>query len=202
MTAIAAAAGYLIGAVPTAAWLARVWNIDLRREGSGNPGAKNALSTGGPALAAAVLLVEAAKGLAAVQVGSWMADDLGAVLAGLGAAAGNVYNVWYGFRGGKGLGISLGILLAAWPTVVVPVLGVIIVAAVITRSAGLAALTAMSGLVLFSVVWQSRDWPTGGLANGPSLTALAVGLMLVLAYKHWRDSPLNAGWRARSRAPV
>lgn len=109
---MAATTGYLIGSIPTAGFIARLRGIDLRRQGSGNPGTNNALRTGGVILAISVLVVEAAKGYAAVLVANSMVDDWGAVVGGVAAVAGNVFNVWYGFSGGKGLGISLGVLLA------------------------------------------------------------------------------------------
>ena len=40
----AVAIGYVIGSIPTAGWLGRLWRIDLRREGAGNPGTANALA--------------------------------------------------------------------------------------------------------------------------------------------------------------
>ena len=95
----AVAIGYVIGSIPTAGWLGRLWRIDLRRDGSGNPGTANALGTGGPALAATVLLVEMAKGASAALLGSMIAGEQGVVAAGLAAATGNLYNVWYRFSG-------------------------------------------------------------------------------------------------------
>lgn len=202
MTMAAALAGYLIGSVPTAGWLGRLVGIDLRAAGSGNPGTNNALRTRGPALAAAVLIVEAAKGYAAVWLGGMMVDEAGAVAAGIGAVAGNVYNVWYRFQGGKGLGISLGVLAAAWPTALLVTVAVIISAVLITRSAGLASLAAMAGLIVASVLWTIYDWPTGGVAPGPQLIVLSVAMSVIMVWKHWRDSPLNPAWRSPHRTPV
>jgi glycerol-3-phosphate acyltransferase PlsY len=62
--------GYLIGSVPTALWLGKLWGVDLRRGGTGNPGANNARRLGGNTLALLVLIVEITKGLLAVVVGS------------------------------------------------------------------------------------------------------------------------------------
>lgn len=202
MIVVSALAGYLLGSIPTAGFLGRLKGIDLRRDGSGNPGTKNALSTGGPALAAAVLLVEAAKGYGAVWAGSVMADDAGAIAGGVCAVAGNVYNVWYRFQGGKGLGISLGVLLAVWPAVLPVVLGVIIVAVVLTRSAGMAAIAAMTALIVSAIAWSNNDWPTGGVSPASGLLVLSVGMTAIMIWKHWRDSPLNPAWRSSQKIPV
>ena len=191
MTALAIVAGYLIGSVPTAGFLGRLGGVDLRTQGSGNPGTANALKTSGPWLAALVLVVEAAKGYLAVSMGGWLGDETGAIAAGLGAVAGNVYNIWYRFQGGKGLGISLGILIALWPAVVLPVLGVIVLGVVISRSSGIASLLAVVGLVAMGVLWSRFGWPTGGLAPGSRLIVLAAGMGALIFWKHWRDSPLS-----------
>lgn len=200
MIAVAAVLGYLIGSVPTAGMLGRLWGVDLRTEGSTNPGTNNALRTSGPSLALTVLIVEAAKGALAVFAGYALADEAGAVAAGIAAVAGNVLNVWYRFSGGKGLGITLGVLLATWPTVVLPILVVIAAAALITRSAGIAALVAQLALIVLSLVWYVNDWPIGGRAAGTGLIVLSVGISVIIAYKHWRDSPLNPRWNRQTPA--
>lgn len=192
--------GYLIGSVPTAGTLGRLFGVDLRSQGSGNPGAHNALRTSGPLLAALILAVEAVKGYLAVSVGG-LAGEVGpAVAAGLSAMAGNVYNVWYRFSGGKGLGITLGVLAGLWPVVILPVFTVLLLAVLTTRSAGLATLAALGALIALSLQWQATGWPTGGLEPGPAMVAFACGATLIIAWKHWRDSPLTLSGRRRSRA--
>lgn len=192
MSTLAAVLGYLVGSLPTAGLLGRLWGIDLRSRGSGNPGTANALRTSGPWLAAAVLVAEAAKGYAAVSLGDWLADGSGAVAAGLGAVAGNVYNLWYRFRGGKGLGISLGVLTALWPLVLLPIVMVIATGVVATRSSGTAALLAIAALMASSFLWPAAGWPTGGLEPGGRLPALSIGIAAIISWKHWRDTPLSS----------
>lgn len=192
MTVLAALVGYLLGSLPTAALLARSRGVDLRSQGSGNPGTANALRTSGPSLAITVLIVEAAKGYLAVLAGDWVADETGAVAAGLGAVAGNVYNLWYRFRGGKGLAISLGALVYLWPLVLAPVVVVIALGVLITRSSGIASLAAIATLVASSLLWQTLDWPTGGPTSTGLLPVVAVGIGLLISWKHWRDTPFSA----------
>ena len=199
MIAVTAVLGYLVGSIPTAGWLARARGVDLRRDGSGNPGTANALRTAGPWLAVSVLLVEAAKGLSAVWLGGLIADESGAVAAGLGAVAGNVYNVWYRFAGGKGLGISLGVLAGLWPWVLPPVIVVIALGALLTRSAGTASLLAVLALIAISLLWPVMEWGTGGLAEEAHLPLIAIGIGAIISWKHWRDSPLNGRDRPAPR---
>lgn len=192
MIALAGAAGYLIGSIPTAVFLGRLRGVDLRKEGSGNPGTSNALRTGGLVLALAVLLVEAAKGYLAVMAGEWMADDTTAISGGLGAVAGNVYNVWHRFEGGKGLGISFGVLAGLWPAVLVPVAVVIFVGMRLSGSSGVAALATMAALVAMAVLWWAYAWPTGGIRPTGQLMVVAIGISVIIFKKHWRDAPFTA----------
>ncbi|MFQ5522646.1 MAG: glycerol-3-phosphate acyltransferase [Acidimicrobiia bacterium] len=189
MIILAGITGYLLGSAPTAAALGRLWRVDLRAQGSKNPGANNALRLGGPVLAALVLLIEAGKGAVAVLAGAALAGAGGATLAGVLAAAGNVYNVWYRFSGGKGLGITGGILLALWPTVLPALLALLVVVVIATRSSGVATLTALGGLVGAGVLWARLDFPVAwGFASDAELMAAALGLAAVLIPKHWRDA--------------
>ena len=192
MILLAGAVGYLIGSVPTAVLLGRLRGVDLRTEGSGNPGTSNALRTAGWGLASAVLAVEAAKGYLAVMGGEWMADDAAAIAGGLGAVAGNVYNMWYRFEGGKGLGISLGVLAGLWPLVLLPVAVVISVGMRLSGSSGVAALATMSALVVMAMLWWAYSWPTGGIRPTGQLMVVAIGIAVIIFRKHWRDAPFTA----------
>lgn len=192
MILLAGVAGYLIGSIPTAVFLGRLRSVDLRREGSGNPGTSNALRTAGWGLASAVLAVEAAKGYLAVMAGEWVADDAAAIAGGLGAVAGNVYNVWYRFEGGKGLGISVGVLAGLWPAVLLPVAVVIFVGMRLSGSSGAAALTTMAALVVMAVLWWAYAWPTGGIRPTGQLLVVTIGISVIIFQKHWRDAPFTA----------
>lgn len=193
MIALAALAGYLIGSLPTAAGLGRLWGVELRDAGSRNPGANNAMRLGGPVLGATVLLVELAKGLGAVRMGQALGDDIGAVVAAIGAVAGNVYNVWYRMEGGKGLAITGGVLLGAAPALLIPGLAVLIAVVIPTRSSGFASLAAIVTLNLGAVTWWLSDWSPGwGMSAGPLPVLMVLGVTFVLWPKHRRDSPVSA----------
>jgi glycerol-3-phosphate acyltransferase PlsY len=179
---VAAALGYLIGSLPTADWLARAAGFDLRGQGSGNPGANNARTVGGTALGLRVLIVEVAKGAAAVAAGDWLAGDWGMATAGLGAVTGNILNPWYRLRGGQGLGIAGGVLAAAWPWYLPVALLAIGGVVRVTHSAARAALATLAITVVAALVWN--DLPVGwGVAASPARTALAIGLAAAIAPK-------------------
>jgi glycerol-3-phosphate acyltransferase PlsY len=109
--------GYLLGSIPFGLILTRLAGLgDIRRIGSGNIGATNVLRTGNKALAAGTLLLDGLKGAVAVlAVAHFGATDL-VFPAGVGAVLGHAFPVWLGFRGGKTVATSYGVLIAAaWP---------------------------------------------------------------------------------------
>lgn len=192
MIVAAMTVGYILGSIPTAAGLGRLWGVNLREEGSTNPGANNAFRLGGPFLAALVLLIEMGKGSAAAVAGLLMADEAGAVLAGIAAIAGNVLNIWYHFRGGKGLAIAGGVLLIIWPTMFLPTVLLIALVVLKTRSSGTAVIVTLGALNLAALAWIIFDLPVAwGITPGYLLVVLSVGTTLILWGKHWSDSSIR-----------
>ena len=201
---LAALAGYAIGSVPTAVWLGRLWRVDLLRDGSGNPGANNARRLGGHTLAILILIIEVAKGLTAVVVGlaiggeaAIMGGEAASLAAGLGAVAGNVYNVWHQFKGGKGLGVSGGVVLGLWPAAFPFIVLTIVFTCVLTRSTGIGTLVTLGAVLVGAFAWEStgleNPW---GLADPVLLVLLVIGIGLIIGPRHWRDA------RNRLRSPV
>jgi glycerol-3-phosphate acyltransferase PlsY len=116
MEIIAIVFGYLLGSIAFALLLARWRGIELRKVGSGNPGAANALRAAGVGVAIAVMLLDAAKGAVAVAAARLISDDVAvATSAGVAAIVGHVYPVWGGFRGGKGVAVSAGVFAVLAP---------------------------------------------------------------------------------------
>ena len=109
--------GYLLGSIPFGVLLTRMAGAgDLRTIGSGNIGATNVLRTGRKGLAAATLLLDLAKGAAAVLLADWLFPGT-AMLGGMAAFLGHCYPVWLKFRGGKGVATLMGVVLALhWPS--------------------------------------------------------------------------------------
>lgn len=181
--------GVAIGSVPSADWLARRRGIDLRATGSTNPGTNNAFRSGGKSLGASVLAVELVKGFVAVWIGAWLASVGGAALAGAGATLGNVYNPWFGLQGGKGLAITAGTLLAAWPTAAAALIAVIAAAIAAWRRSGPASLLALAVYVGLVLLGLTVDLPgrwaveTSGWAG-----VMALGQVVTMFPKHLQDS--------------
>lgn len=182
-----AAAGYLLGSVPFALLLMRLAGRgDVRKMGSGNVGATNVLRTGGTALAIATLVFDAGKGAVAVLLAASHSVDA-ALIAGAASVLGHVFPVWLGFRGGKGVATTLGVLLAAsWPTGLA-VIATWLAVALIGRYSSLSAITAM----VLAPVW-------GWVLGGPKVALLALALgVLVIALHRTNIRRLLAGEEGR-----
>ena len=165
--------GYLLGSIPFGVLLTRMAGAgDLRQVGSGNIGATNVLRTGRKGLAAATLLLDAAKGFVAV----WLADaylDGNGVVAAAAVFLGHLYPVWLGFKGGKGVATLLGIVLALnWPiglvyaTVWIALLG-------FARISSLAGMTAAVSAPLCAAYFSRFD-----------VVLLLLALALLVLWKH------------------
>src|SRR5579863_1690544 len=141
--AACAVGGYLVGSIPFGLIVTKAAGLgDIRRIGSGNIGATNVLRTGRRDLAAATLVADAAKGALAVFVAGWLVSPLAAAIAGAAAFLGHLFPVWLRFRGGKGVAIFFGVLLAAaWPAGLAAGVTWLVVAALF-RFSSLAALVA------------------------------------------------------------
>ena len=112
--------GYLLGSIPFGLILARIAGKgDIRKVGSGNIGATNVLRTGSRWLAAATLLLDALKAMAAVVIARALFPGT-ETFAAAGALIGHLYPVWLKFRGGKGIATYLGLLIPLlWPAAII-----------------------------------------------------------------------------------
>ena len=109
---------YLIGAVPAAAWLARTRGVDIRKVGSGNSGATNVLRSLGKGPALAVAVFDILKGVLAVLLARTLGLSEGwAVLCGVLAVIGHNFSPFLGFRGGKGVATSFGVIAILDPVI-------------------------------------------------------------------------------------
>jgi glycerol-3-phosphate acyltransferase PlsY len=112
-----AATGYLAGSFPAAELAQRLSGstVDLRRDGSGNPGATNVDKLLGHRWGAAVLAADVAKGIGAAAAGKRLAGGLGANVAGTSAVLGHCFRRLGRRRGGKGVATRYGQLLVTDP---------------------------------------------------------------------------------------
>lgn len=135
---------YLLGSLPSAYIAGRVKkSIDIRKAGTGNVGATNALLVIGPAVALLVYMVDLLKGLIPVLLAKQMiGTDLSMGLCGLAAILGHDYSIFLGFSGGKGVATTtgvmfgvnatiMGVIVCAWFLLLVPVTNYFILSSLI-----------------------------------------------------------------------
>jgi acyl phosphate:glycerol-3-phosphate acyltransferase len=110
---IAVLIGYICGSIPFGLLLAKAAGLgDVRSIGSGNIGATNVLRTGNKKIAALTLLLDGLKGTVPVLLLTQFGGLQAGMIAGLAAMAGHIFPLWLGFKGGKGVATSLGVLFA------------------------------------------------------------------------------------------
>ena len=182
-TAIAA---YLLGSIPTGFLVAKARGIDIRTVGSGNIGATNAFRILGKGPGILVLLADALKGWTAVQVAapvvaqlvSDTSSDYLRITAGIAVILGHNYTCWLGFKGGKGIATSAGVLIALVPWALLIILGIWIILFLLTRYVSL-------GSVAASFALPFATWFTTGHDIG--LTAVTGAMGGLAIYKHRRN---------------
>jgi glycerol-3-phosphate acyltransferase PlsY len=146
---------YLAGSIPSSFIVAKIFHgIDLRQHGSGNLGATNAFRVLGAKSAVPVLIADIGKGLLPVLLFPQLVPAaFGWTLAyGAGAILGHMFSVWVGFRGGKGIATSAGVLV------------------------GLAPWAVLGGLV----VWLAATLPSGYVSVGSIVAAATLPVLVAL----------------------
>lgn len=135
---------YLIGSIPSGLIVGKaIYHKDLRRYGSGNIGATNALRVLGRKAGILVFLLDFFKGELAVVLGMhFLGEPVGAVLCGFFAILGHMHSIFLQLQGGKGVATSLGVLSILMPKVAIA--AVVIWGAIVfaTRYVSLGSITA------------------------------------------------------------
>jgi|ERR1700722_530474 acyl phosphate:glycerol-3-phosphate acyltransferase len=165
-----AALSYLLGSIPFGYLLVRMFRgEDVRQSGSGNIGATN-VSRKSPALGALTLLLDAAKGTAAVLFAYLLADrtHLGKpsqkelALAALFVIAGHIFPLWLKFRGGKGVATGLGAFAVVAPEAVLIAAIIFLAVVLIFRYVSLGSIAAVAAFPFF--VLLLREYGGEGLS--------------------------------------
>ncbi len=174
LNALAAVGGYLLGSVPWGLVLTRMAGMgDIRQIGSGNIGATNVLRTGNKFLAFLTLVLDASKGGVAAYLLTRFGSDIAGMIAGFCAVLGHNFPVWLGFKGGKGVATTLGVLIVvAWPVGVLACATWLLTAGTF-RYSSLAALIALAASPFYGI-WFI----------GPEVAVMAGGLAVLAFIRH------------------
>lgn len=140
---VSSLAGYLIGNINGGYIIGKaIGGIDIREHGSKNAGATNVNRVLGSKPAALALAIDLFKGVAAVITGRLLGGgDAGAILAGLAVICGHNWPVFLGFKGGKGVATSLGVLISLDLRVALIILTIGVAIIIMTRYVSLASVT-------------------------------------------------------------
>jgi len=169
------AAAYMIGSIPFGVLVARFYKVNLREHGSGNIGATNALRVMGKKAGIITLFGDMLKGSVAVYLAMRYGGYETARMAAAAAVIGHDFPVFTGFKGGKGVATSFGVLLALVPLVTVAALAIWVLVVAIFRISSLGALVSFAA-VPFMILLDRQ--------SGSPLLILTVFLTGLIFFKH------------------
>jgi glycerol-3-phosphate acyltransferase PlsY len=169
---------YLIGAIPTSYIVGRMRGIDLRERGSGNLGATNAFRVLGWKAALPIFVLDIAKGwfpTFALPIWDGQPSANWAMAYGAAAIVGHVFSIYVGFKGGKGVATSAGVLLALAPVALL--IGLVTWTALVWTTGYVSLASMIGAIVVAAAVW---------LINGPGpilWLTLAVAAFVIFAHR-------------------
>ncbi|MEP6883638.1 MAG: glycerol-3-phosphate 1-O-acyltransferase PlsY [Gammaproteobacteria bacterium] len=202
---------YLLGALLGSLIVGWVRGVDIRRMGSGNAGATNALRTQGKLFGVLVLVIDIAKGLLVVwwlpgavlpQIGidpqlprEWLT-----LACGFAVIVGHVYPVWFGFRGGKGAATVVGVVAALDLRLLMPLLLSWFLVLVLTGYVGLASMLSGIALVVTVYVLAPGDIPLLCFCAAVALFVLYTHRSNIARMRAGQENRVRRLWLFRSRA--
>lgn len=173
---------YFLGSIPFGLLLAKLFgNADVRTAGSGNIGAANVARVAGPLAGILTLVLDTAKGAAAVLLAARFTHESAAwmMLAALAALVGHCFSVWLKFKGGKGVATALGVFLALCTPAALAALLLFALVAASWRYVSLGSISAAAAMpLLMYFLWAPHHAPPLIITFG----SLAATLLVV--YQH------------------
>jgi len=191
------AAAYLLGSIPTGYLVVKAKaKDDIRKTGSGGTGATNVSRKAGKAAGVLTLVLDAAKGAAAVLIARQFASNHFEVnwtvaAAGLAVILGHIFPVWLGFRGGKGVATGVGVFLALSPVAVLLAMIVFLPVVALTRYVSLGSILAAAAFPLF--LWLFGLSGRSEMERTPMLAVAIAGALLIIVKHHENISRLIKG---------
>jgi glycerol-3-phosphate acyltransferase PlsY len=186
---VAVVAAYLIGSFPAGYLLGRLWGVNVLDWGSGRTGGTNVLRSAGPIPALFTGALDVGKGALAIWLAGWLTGQPAVqVLAGAAVILGHNHSIFLHFRGGAGVGTSLGALGAIYLPAAVGLIVLLLLIVAITRYASLGSLTVitlmpiallvlavMGALALAYVSYGLLAWAIVVYAHRPNIGRLLRG---------------------------
>ncbi|MGO2980730.1 MAG: glycerol-3-phosphate 1-O-acyltransferase PlsY [Leuconostoc mesenteroides] len=165
---------YLIGSLVPGFWVGKIfYHKDIRDEGSGNIGTTNSFRVLGIRAGITVLALDMLKGTAAGLLPLLFHSSINPMLVGIGAILGHTFSIWIGFKGGKAVATSAGVLLAYNPMFFIIIISIFVILLSISSMVSLSSMISFSCAVLISLYYH--DW---------ILTIVATILTIFVFYRH------------------
>lgn len=165
---------YLIGTLVPGFWVGKIfYHKDIRDEGSGNIGTTNSFRVLGIRAGITVLALDMLKGTAAGLLPLLFHSSINPMLVGIGAILGHTFSIWIGFKGGKAVATSAGVLLAYNPIFFIIIISIFVILLSISSMVSLSSMISFSCAVLISLYYH--DW---------ILTIVATILTIFVFYRH------------------
>ena len=191
---------YLVAAIPMGVLVGLARGVDIRKLGSGNIGATNAVRVLGARWGIVVFLLDLLKAWLPVRLamtdaalGGLPAPEAGLACVGLAATLGHIFPVWLGFRGGKGVACALGVFAALMPACGVFTGLLYLQTLALTRVSAIGSLTAINALAL-------HLWISGAPLPYRLLVLAMAGLIWVRHRGNLREIARMAAERKRHAA--
>jgi len=166
---------YLLGAIPSAYIIGQIRGKDITSEGSGNIGGTNAYRVLGPRLGIIVALMDVSKVLLALFITrAWQGTEAALCCAVLAAVIGHNWSVYVGFRGGKGIAVSVGAYLFLFPRLTAMALLSSVFIVLMTKYVSLGSLNFILTMAILLLVQDTSLWFKG----------LGVLLLIIGMYRH------------------
>lgn len=186
---------YLLGSIDTGILVSRlVYHDDVRKHGSGAAGMTNMLRTFGKKAAAMTAAGDVLKGVLAVCIGRWLftflsgqlfSPYLGVYLAAILAVVGHLKPLYFGFKGGKGVLVAGGAILAVQP-ILFPCLFVIFLACLIPT--GMVSLGSIVMAVCYPFLTLGYGLLTGLPAQDLAVTTIGAAVMAAMVFYMHRSN--------------
>lgn len=187
-------ASYLIGSISGSMLLGSFKGIDIRSKGSGNAGATNALRTVGPLFALGVIFIDVLKGFIPVYIIIHCTTEyleLYKVLIASFAVLGHVYPIYYKFKGGKGAGTLMGVILALFPQSFIYIFLSWLIILIFTGYVGLSTILAGISFVITTYFLYDPNLGFGIFTTPFGFFTLGVALFLIFTHRENIKRMLN-----------
>ena len=158
---------YLLGNVSPATIMGKIYGVDIRKAGSGNPGTTNTFREIGPAAAGITLLVDILKGVAAVLIGRFLLDGgIYEYLCGTAVFLGHIWPVIYKFKGGKGIATGFGVMMVLNWKIGLLLLVIAAAGALITRRMSVGSIAAAVAVPILFGIFEGIPYMIWGACIG------------------------------------